>query len=82
MNETEILIMGAHAPSNNEVFILNTEIEQETEQLKYIGKGGDFNFGTRSNVGNVKVKENKVLSVVYSNNSGHPNLIGFNKGDT
>ena len=74
--------MGSGSPSDNKVFILNTEIEQETEQLKYIGKGGDYNFRTITNAGNVKVKENKVLSVVYSNNSGHPNLIGFNKGDT
>ena len=74
--------MGSYTPKDNKVFILNTAIEQEAEQLKYIGEGGDYTFSTFANCGNIKVKENKVLSVVYSNNTGHPNLIGFNKGDT
>ena len=75
--------MGSHSPGDTKVFILNTEIEQETEQLKYIGEGGDFTVATYPNGnGSVKTAENKVLSVVYSNNTGHPNLIGFNKGDT
>ena len=73
--------MGSHSPAENKVFILNTEIEQESQQLKYIGEGGAYTFGSW-NDGCVKVKENKVLCVVYHNSTGHPNLIGFNKGDT
>ena len=59
LNETEIVIMGSWDPQDDRVFILNTE----TEQLEFVGEGGAFKFYTHCN-GNVKVKANKVLSVV------------------
>ena len=68
--------MGSN--DDNRVFILNAE----TEQLVYIGEGGTV--GNRRAYANssVKVKENKVLSLIRRNDTGPPALIGFNKGDT
>ena len=69
--------MGSSSPNDDRVFILNTE----TEQLEFVGESGPFTFQSRSN-GNLKLKGNKILSVVYRNDTGVPALIEFNKGDT
>ena len=70
--------MGSDNPGDNRVFILNAE----TEQLEYIGEGGTVsNFRTYCS-SFVKVKENKVLCLIKRNDTGHPAVIGFNKGDT
>ena len=76
MNETEIVILGSN--DDNRVFILNAE----TEQLEYIGEGGTVGCFRDYCNSSVKVKENKVLSLIRRNDTGPPALIGFNKGDT
>ena len=78
LNETEIVIMGSNTPGDNKVFILNAE----TDQLEYIGEGGTVSsFRTYSNAC-VKVKENKVISLIRRKDTGPPAVIEFNKGDT
>ena len=69
--------MGSSNPGDSKVFIFDTE----TNQMKYAGEGGDISsfYNVQNSV--VKVKENKVIALVRSND-GYPTIIEFNKGDT
>ena len=50
--------------------------------MEYIGKGGTVGNFRAYCSSSVKVKENKVISLIRRNDTGPPALIEFNKGDT
>lgn len=60
LNQKEILILGSYSPGDNKVFILDTE----TEQLQYIGEGGDINAFYAYQMPAAKIEDDKVIAVV------------------